>query len=117
MTGGAAAAIFRGLLSSAALSLGPIVPHTHIFQFLIEAAFMHTLLNLGAVQAWTDAITGIRQCKRENRRLGHMLLKLREIYLIERISGGMIVFQIIRFVLVGNKCGHTFEHEVEMVGA
>ena len=78
---------------------------------------MHGLLDLGAVQARGDAIGGIRQRKAEFRRFGYVLLELREIYFVERVGRRVIILQIVCFVLFSDKCGHAFEHEVEVIRA
>ena len=78
---------------------------------------MQGLLDLGAVQARADAIGGIRQRKTECRRFGHVLLELREIDFVEGVSRRVIILQIIRFLLLGDKRRHTFQHEVEVIRA
>ena len=71
----------------------------------------------GAVQARADAIGSVRQRESEFRRFGYVLLELREIYFVERVGRRVIVLQIVCFVLIGDKRGHTFEHKVEVIRA
>src|ERR1700738_1189052 len=46
-----------------------------------------------------------------------MFLELRKIDFVIGVGGRMVIHEIICFFLLGNKCGDTLEHEIEVVSS
>ena len=53
-----------------------------------------------------------------NRRgFGNVLLQLRQIDFVEGIGHGVVVEQVVVFLLIGNEGGHALQHKIKVVGA
>ena len=75
------------------------------------------LFDLRASEARTDLLRKIGQRKAELGGFGHVFLELREVHFVVGVGDGVVVFQIVRFFLIGDKSGNAFQHEIEMIGA
>src|SRR4029078_5047947 len=104
------------LVLSPAGSLLPVLPHTERLQLLIEMSLAHGLLDFCSMQALRDRFSSIGQCQGQLGCFCHMFLQLGYIDLVESIGARVIVDEVIRLFLIGNKCRHTFQHEIEIVG-
>src|SRR5712671_6351673 len=80
-------------------------------------SFSQRLLDLSARETGADLLGKIGKGEAELGSLRYVLLKLRKVHLVVGIGDGMVVLQIIRFLLIGDERRHAFQHEIEMVGA
>ncbi len=78
---------------------------------------LHGLLDLRVMQAGTDPLRSIGDAECKSGCFGYMFLQLREINFVECVRHGVIVDQVIRFLLLCHERWYAFQHEIEMVGA
>src|SRR5579864_5553831 len=79
----------------------PRLPHAELLHQIIHAGLMQGLVDLRMMQAGTHPLWSISNAEGKRGRLRHMLLQLRQIDLVESVGHGVIVDQVVRFLLVG----------------
>src|SRR5271170_6662581 len=104
-------------IRSSPFSLLPHLPHAKGFHQIIQVRLVHGLFDLRVTQPRTDSFRSIGDAESKSGRLGDMFLQLWQIDLIEGVRHGVIVDQVIRFLLFCHESRHAFKHEIEMVGA
>src|SRR5436305_2923745 len=106
----------RGSAGAAARSLVVVRPHSEGLHLIVEMSLFHQGVNLRAVLSRTESR---RVCHfvHESRCNGDVLLQLIEINFVVSIGAGVVVLQVIRLNLVRDQVRHTFEKEIEIVGA
>src|SRR6266478_5890142 len=105
------------LVFSAPLATFPIAPHAEGLQLVGQMGFAESLFDLGVMQARAGSLRCVGEADGQGAGFDHMFPELGQVDLIERVGHGVIVEQVVGLFLVGHKSWHSFQQEIEVIGA